>query len=215
MKTKILMLVSLLLMIAGIVVSSLLFIRLQERNVELKRVSDQRDSINKNLELARDELEIRMVGNDTAVGNKKIETLKDSLEMVSKPPTTIVNRALTQKEKSLRAKLKNASYFVGVFSLNTASGNLNKTVNFLNASGYSVVAQVELNDKPSWLANAPTVFYYDPATRTLAQNLAHEIGTITNTKLRVEQGAGLGVPEGMRGQYLYVHLVGEGERTKE
>lgn len=216
MKIKFLMLISLLLMIAGIVVSSWLFIRLQERNAELKKAYAERDSAYAQLELAKDELEFRVEENDAAVGNKKIEILKDSLETISKVATEKVTPVLIQREKTLRTKLEYANYFVGIYSLGVPSEKFDNTVNYLNAKGYSIVTQVELDAKPAWLANASTVFYYDAATRSLAQNLANDIGAITRTRLRVQQGAGLGVPEGMRGQYLYVHLVGAGQqRTTE
>jgi len=214
MKIKFLMLASLLLMIAGIVVSSLLFIRLQERNAELKKAYDERDSTNVKLDLANKQLAFRVTEIDTAVGNKKIEILKDSLKTLTKVPADKANPVLIQKEKALRSKLEYANYFVGVYSLDVPSENFNKTVDYLNVKGYSIVAQVELDAKPAWLANTSTVFYYDVPTRSLAQNLANDIGAITRTKFRVQQGAGLGVPEGMKGQYLYVHLVGGGAQMR-
>lgn len=216
MKIKLLMLASLLLMIAGIIVSSMLFFQLQEKNTELKKTSNDLDSAKANLKLANDQLAFRIERIDSTLGNNKVETIKDSIATISKTPANKSNPVLIQREKALRAKLEYANYFVGVYSLGASSENFNKTVGYLNAKGYSIVAQVELDTKPAWLANASTVFYYDATTRSLAQNLANDIGNITNTKLRVQQGAGLGVPEGMRGQYLYVHLVGEGQqRTTE
>lgn len=212
MKIKILMLVSLLLMIAGIVVSSLLFIRLQDSNTELKKVSAERDSANAQLELAKEELKFRVREIDTEVGNKKIEILKDSLETISKSPANQSNPVLIQKEKALQKKLEYANYFVGVYSLGIPSEKFNNTVNYLNTKGYSIVTQVQLDARNRWLANTSTVFYYDPASHQRAQNLADELGRITHIRFAVQMGAGAGVPEGMEKRYFYVHLVGEREQ---
>lgn len=195
------MLVSLLMMIAGIVVSSLLFIRLQESNTQLKKVSDQLDTANQ-------QLKFRVVRIDSTVGNKNIETIKDSIETITKLSTDKFNPVLIQREISLRAKLEYANYFVGVYSLGVTSEEFNNTVNYLNTKGYSIVTQVELNARNRWLANTSTVFYYDASTQKLAQNLADELRGGTKINFAVKMGAGAGVPDGMEKRYFYVHLVG-------
>ena len=213
MKNKILLIVFLFLMMAGLLFSFFLFVKLQETNAKLETSNLNLEKTNSALEEAQMALKLEKEKNDSIKKQQNVAAIQEALTQLpatgktANPAKPDVN--LVKKREVLQAKLDFANYFVGVYSLGGASDRFNQTVAYLDDKGYSTITKVELDARPSWLAQTSTVFYYDPSTKNLAANLAKGLETATGTKFAVSMGAGLGVPKDKKAQYFYVHLMDE------
>jgi len=112
----------------------------------------------------------------------------------------------TDQEKTLTVA-ENARYAVGFYSLGATESIFEEIGQYIKSQGYSLVANRSLSEKPDWLANQPTVFYYDAATKNLATTIAQKLSDISGLNFSTSIGAGYGVGKGNEKWTLFIHLL--------
>lgn len=103
-----------------------------------------------------------------------------------------------------------SDYLVGLQTFGVPD-NIREDLNAkIRAKGYGlheVSASYQMGERPSWLAQRSTVFYYTAAAQAQAQELARELNGLTGQEFAVRQGSGLGVDPSQRDVTLFVHYV--------
>ena len=186
--------VFLLLMIIGIISSFYLFFQLNRTNESL----------------ARTERELMNHQNNSETRTQEQQAIIDSLVSVVDSLLSrfsIEDEGFLEQKESLENKSRHVNFFVGLYALVSNRTSFDTSLSFLHKEGYTVIANEVLSRRPEWLAPNSTVFYYDPATETLANEIAENLSAVTRLEFQVSKGAGLGVPKGKRAQYFYVHIV--------
>jgi hypothetical protein len=115
------------------------------------------------------------------------------------------------KSSSLTSDMdNNRTYIVGLQTVgidDTIRNDLNKRLESQNYSLDRISYSYAANEKPSWFASKPTVFYYSSSSKTTAERLALLMKRYTREDFVVQRGAGLGVDINKRKVTFFIHYI--------
>jgi AAA ATPase domain len=107
------------------------------------------------------------------------------------------------------AKSENARYAIGYWAFKLSQTRYDQVRDLLEAQGYTIAQTGLLEQRPSWLALQPSVFYYDNASREKAKSIAELLLRKTGVEFTVSRGAGLAIAPGQERWSFRVHYIGQ------
>jgi len=194
---------------------------LKNSTIALERAYSSIDSLefkNTQLILALHEAEKKLNDSDLKTKLKKLEDQNLKIQQSTRETQADVLNVIDQntpliesiKSTSNKDDYKIYDYTVGLQTLgisNTVRNNLNVK---LKEKGYrldKITYSYNKNDKPSWFASQPTVFYYSNLSKQQAQELAAYMTNLTSVTFKVQRGGGLGVDPAKKHLTFFVHYV--------
>lgn len=191
--------------------------------------NDALEQANKSIESLKEENDLLVLALEEAKAQlndgdlkKKLNTLRDK-NLSLKIETDAVQKGVLQviesnepviEKISAQSKRKkvyiNSDYTVGFHTVGIDKKTKLKLNKELSAEGYkldSFTNSYDSNERPSWFALTPTVFYYSNSSRLQAQNLSEFMEDQTGKKFGVRRGNGLGVDPSKKHLTLFVHYI--------
>ncbi len=111
--------------------------------------------------------------------------------------------ALLNKIRKLIAEdqLEQALEELTIYADGLKGESILQSYNFI-LDGYSL-----LEERPQWLAQQYTVFYYNKAHAEKATEIAKYMSSLTSQKIITAIGAGTGIPKDLKDNYISIHLI--------
>ncbi|MEM6361129.1 MAG: hypothetical protein AAF149_07855 [Bacteroidota bacterium] len=103
-------------------------------------------------------------------------------------------------------KLLNSKYIISLFSINARPSKRTTLLNDLSQAGFLVSPGYDYDENPSWMADSSTIFYYNPNSIDVAQEIS-EILSTENIRFTLSRGDGLGVKKGFEHLTFYIHYI--------
>jgi hypothetical protein len=153
---------------------------------------------------------------------KHLDSLKASIEALevvkrnlTKQSNNLINVVAATSEGKLNSSIKaavssveNSYYSIALYGFNVNQDSFDAVKNLLSNEGYSLTnAQLLSGPRRNWLAQIPTVLYYDKQTENMAKTIAEKLRVITGQTFSLQIGAGLGVPKENLQKSLRIHFV--------
>ncbi len=194
---------------------------LENSTVALERAYSSIDSLefkNNQLILALHEAETKLNDSGLKTKLKKLEDQNLKIQQRTKDVQANVLNAIDQntpliegiKSGSNKENYTIHDYLVGLQTVGFSDA-VRRDLNLkLKDKGYTldkITYSYTKEDKPSWFAAQPTVFYYSNRSKQQAQQLAAYISSLTNLSFKVQRGAGLGVDPAKKHLTFFVHYV--------
>jgi len=194
---------------------------LENSTVALERAYSSIDSLefkNNQLILALHEAEKKLGDSELKTKLQKLESQNLVIQQNTKDVQTKVLNAIDQNTpliEGIKSPSNKEDYTISDYTVGLQTVGISNTIrNDLNIKlkekGYGLdklTYSYTKEDKPSWFASQPTVFYYSNRSKKQAQQLANYISDLTSVKFKVQRGAGLGVDPGKKHLTFFVHYV--------
>lgn len=174
-----------------------------EQQANIKQLKEENKSYLKSLtetSLADSE----SVDNLKAAARESIKSL-DEKEASLKQATIDAEDRNISIQKQISA-IDNASYLVGIYSLNKSKLH-DLVVRYFEKAGYTIDSDWKLIYRPDWFSYDPVVFYYDERSKERAEKVAEDLKGLTKLAFTAKRGAGLGVSKELKDKTFFVHLM--------
>jgi len=137
---------------------------------------------------------------------KIVEATNKQLEAVKKE---LADAVLGKRSNAVINIAKNVQYEIGLYSFNPILMKYTQLSDYLAKQGYRFRNNLILDEKPYWLADRSTIFYYDEESGIKAKEIADDIEKLIGVNFDIKIGYGTGVPEGEeRKIILNIHYIG-------
>lgn len=134
-------------------------------------------------------------------------TINEAIERASE-----IGNAISKTNASLQSTSQivrpTSDYRVGIQTLGLDESVRLRLIKRLETLGYGIhdtSSSYALDERPTWFAQRPTVFYYENSSVAAARQLARALKDITGRDFAVQRGNGLGVEPSERGITFFVH----------
>ncbi len=189
--------------------------KLDEANEQITALQSKNDELVAALAEAQD----KFTNENTESGgefSRKVANLEEQ-SLALKSQTQIVQSSVNKRlktnidfintKKNIQTK---SDFFVGLQTVGVDDSRRIALNEQIQSEGYSLddtTYAYPADQKPSWFAYRPTVFYYSTAAKGQATELAAFMKSKTGKTFHVQRGAGLGVDADKKDVTLFVHYI--------
>ncbi|MBI9092965.1 MAG: peptidoglycan-binding protein [Desulfobacterium sp.] len=100
-----------------------------------------------------------------------------------------------------------AEYKIRAYAFNVDEPLMLKATDLMQRNGISMYSIPLLSQRPSWLAQESTIFYYTEESRGKAEEIALVLEKELSMEFDVKLGSGLGVQPGEKTITFFVHII--------
>ncbi len=141
---------------------------------------------------------------------KLIDSMAGELNSTPSTPKNVSRIDPVKKLNKQLTSISNSRYLISLQSYKIPKPERTKIYNFLKKSGYTNIegyTHDNEDEKPDWMSDSPTVFYYSATSKKKAMSIAKEISAITRKKYKISLGKDPGVIKGQEAYTFFVHNV--------
>lgn len=139
----------------------------------------------------------------------QVERIRDSLTaaLQNVNESFVENKTVRNQYQRLIETARNTDYYVALYGYNINPVIYNKAISYLQSYNFILDGYSLLEERPQWLAQQSTVFYYNKAHAEKATEIAKYMSSLTNQKITTAIGAGTGIPKDLKDNYISIHLI--------
>ncbi len=174
-----------------------------------KMVENKRLIVQQNQQLDEQKNVLEQVQTALQERTHQVERIRDSLTdaLQNVNQSFVENKAVQNQYQRLIETARNTDYYVALYAYNVDSKIYKEGINFLQSYNFILDGYSLLEERPQWLAQQSTVFYYNRARAEKAAEIAKYMSNLTNQTVGTAIGAGTGIPKDLKDSYLSIHLI--------
>lgn len=197
----------LVIMLIGIGTSFYFYTKMIENKRLITEQNQKLDEQNKQLDEQKTVLE--QVQTALQERTHQVERIRDSLTaaLQNVNESFVENKTVRNQYQRLIETARNTDYYVALYGYNINPVIYNKGISYLQSYNFILDGYSLLEERPQWLAQQSTVFYYNKAHAEKATEIAKYMSNLTNQKITTAIGAGTGIPKDLKDSYISIHLV--------
>jgi cell division protein FtsL len=174
-----------------------------------KMIENKRLIVQQNKQLDEQKTALEQVQVALQERTHQVERIRDSLTaaLQNVNESFVKNKTVRSQYQRLIETAKNTDYYVALYAYNVDPIIYKKGISYLQSYNFILDGYSLLEERPQWLAQQSTVFYYNKAHAEKAAEIAKYMSSLTNQKVATAIGAGTGIPKDLKDSYLSIHLI--------
>jgi len=139
---------------------------------------------------------------------KTKEWKKAAIEIGYEPVQSSTKASLTRRQVAkLRANNKNIKYNIRFYSYKPNEETKERLAQFIKKENFSIKVYPDWEEKYSFFADVPTIFYYDREVKDVAEKLAETLAKNVGVVFKVQLGNGYGIKREEKKDTFIIHYT--------